>query len=129
MLYIVTIHINITAKVCSVHLTGTFGGTNHKLNNQDHDELFTCNYLLLGDTSWRELPITQLVSRQLPTVVAQLRSWVRSSGICGGQSGTGANFLQVLQFPLPILILPTASYSLIILSSMPHSLHSGNAMK
>jgi hypothetical protein len=30
------------------------------------------------------------------------------SGICGGQSGTGAGFIRVLRFPLPILIPPTA---------------------
>jgi hypothetical protein len=42
---------------------------------------------------------------RLPTTVA----WVRSCGICG-QSGTGAGFLGVLKFPLPI-IPPTAPHS------------------
>jgi hypothetical protein len=31
-------------------------------------------------------------------------AWVRSCGICGGQNGTGAGFVRVLQFPLPIRI-------------------------
>jgi hypothetical protein len=35
-------------------------------------------------------------------------------GICGGQNGTGAGFLRVFQFLLPILIPPNASYSSII---------------
>jgi hypothetical protein len=48
--------------------------------------------------------IVQAVSRRLPTVAARVRSQVRSRGICGGQSGTGASVLRVLWFPLPILI-------------------------
>jgi hypothetical protein len=31
--------------------------------------------------------------------------------ICGGQSGTGADFLRVLRFPLPIFIPPIAPQS------------------
>jgi trimethylamine:corrinoid methyltransferase-like protein len=34
-----------------------------------------------------------------------------SCGVCGGQSGARAGFLQVLRFPLPILIPPAAPYS------------------
>jgi hypothetical protein len=34
-----------------------------------------------------------------------------------GQNGTGAGFLRALWFPLPILIPPTATYSLILVSS------------
>jgi hypothetical protein len=51
--------------------------------------------------------LAQAISRWLPTAAARVRSQVRSCGICGGQSGTVAGFLQVLRFPLPILIPPT----------------------
>jgi hypothetical protein len=36
---------------------------------------------------------------------------IRSCGICDGQRGTGAGFLRVLRFPLPIVIPPTAPHS------------------
>jgi hypothetical protein len=48
---------------------------------------------------------------QLSTAAGQVRSQVRSCGICDGQSGTGANFLRVLRFPMAILIPPTAPHS------------------
>jgi hypothetical protein len=49
----------------------------------------------------------QAVSSWLPTAAAQV--W--SSGICGGQSGAGAGFLQVLQFPLSSFIPPNSPSS------------------
>jgi hypothetical protein len=59
--------------------------------------------------------IAQAISLRLPTaadrVRAQVRAQVRLCGICGGRSGTGAGFLRVLRFPLPILIPPTAPHS------------------
>jgi hypothetical protein len=51
--------------------------------------------------------IAQAVSRWLPTAAA--RVW--SNGIYGGQSGAGAGFLRVLQFPLPIFIPPNSPSS------------------
>jgi hypothetical protein len=54
--------------------------------------------------------IAQAVSRRHPTAAARVRAHVRSCGICG-QCGTGAGFLRVLRFPLPILIPPTAPHS------------------
>jgi hypothetical protein len=55
--------------------------------------------------------IAQAVSRWLPTAATRVRSWVWSSGICGGQSGPGAGFLRVLRFPLPNFIPPIAPQS------------------
>jgi hypothetical protein len=49
--------------------------------------------------------IAQAVSRWLPTAAVQVRARVWLSGICGGQSGSGADFLRVLRFPLPISIV------------------------
>jgi hypothetical protein len=46
--------------------------------------------------------VAQAVSRWLPTAAARVR--VRAAcGVCGGQSGTEADFLRVLRFPLPII--------------------------
>jgi hypothetical protein len=48
----------------------------------------------------------EAVSRWLPTAAAR----VRSCGICGRRSDTGAGFLRVLRFPLPIRIPPIAPH-------------------
>jgi hypothetical protein len=48
------------------------------------------------------LAVAQAVSRWLPTAVARVRVQA-ACGVCGGQSGTGAGFLRVLRFPLPII--------------------------
>jgi hypothetical protein len=46
--------------------------------------------------------VAQAVRRSLPTSATRVR--VRAAcGVCGGQSGTGAGFLRVLRFPLPII--------------------------
>jgi hypothetical protein len=55
--------------------------------------------------------IAQAVCRRFPTAAARVRAQVRSCGICGGQSGTGAGFLLVLRYPLPILIPSTTPHS------------------
>jgi hypothetical protein len=55
--------------------------------------------------------MAQAVSSRFLTAAARFRAQFRSCGICGGQSGTGAGFLRVLRFPLPILIPPTAPHS------------------
>jgi hypothetical protein len=42
------------------------------------------------------------VRHWLPTAAARVR--IRAAcGVCGGQTGTGAGFLRVLRFPLPII--------------------------
>jgi hypothetical protein len=54
--------------------------------------------------------IAEAVSRWLPTAAARVRAQVRLCGIYDGQSSTGAGFLRVLRFPLPILIPQTAPH-------------------
>jgi hypothetical protein len=55
--------------------------------------------------------VAQAVSRWVPTAAAWDR--VRAAcGVCGGQSGTGAGFLRVRRFPLPIIPpISPSSYS------------------
>jgi hypothetical protein len=56
----------------------------------------------------------QTVSGQLASSTARVRSKIRSRGICGGQSGTGAGFLRVLRFSQPIFIPSAAPHTLLI---------------
>jgi hypothetical protein len=68
-----------------------------------------------SECRWKRRPgraIAQAVSRRLPTAAARVRCQVTSCRICGGQSVTGADFLPVLRFTLPILIPPTVPRSL-----------------
>jgi hypothetical protein len=58
--------------------------------------------------SARATPIAQAVSRWLPTAEARVRARVRSSGICGGQSGDGTSFPGVLRSMLPICTPPNS---------------------
>jgi hypothetical protein len=62
-------------------------------------------------TDVRGRAIAQAISRRLLTAAARIRAQVMAYWICGGESGTGAGFLRVLRFPLPILIPATASHS------------------
>jgi hypothetical protein len=63
----------------------------------------------LGTNKARAL--AQAVSCRLFTAAARVPAQVRLFGICNGQSGTGAGFLRVFRFPLPILIPSTAPHS------------------
>jgi hypothetical protein len=104
-------------------------GAFHKETTSHHDRFsmhLSLGLLVLASRATRQpfpyqhmrgRTIAQAVSRRLPTAASRVRSQVRSCGNCGEQSGTGAGFLRVLRFPLPILILLTAPCSLIILSS------------
>jgi hypothetical protein len=54
--------------------------------------------------------IAQAVSRWLPTAGARVRVQA-VCGVCGGQCGTGAGFIRVLWFPLPVVIPPISPSS------------------
>jgi hypothetical protein len=74
---------------------------------------FLCPFLFKEIFSYHinwDCAIAQAVSRRVAMAAARVRSQVRSCRICGGQSGSGAGFLRVLRFPLPILIPPTAPH-------------------
>jgi hypothetical protein len=80
-----------------------------------HASITLASYSGLAFKSWPRdrlgRAIAQAVSCWLPTAVAWVQTRVWSSGICGGQSGTGAGFLRVLRFPLSIFIPPNSPSS------------------
>jgi hypothetical protein len=49
-----------------------------------------------------------LLNRWLPTAAVRVHAWIWLNGICGGRSGSEADFLRVLRFPLPIFIPPNS---------------------
>jgi hypothetical protein len=47
--------------------------------------------------------VAQTRTRRLPTAEALVPARTKSCGICRGHTGTGAGFLPVLRFPLPLI--------------------------
>jgi hypothetical protein len=58
--------------------------------------------------------LTQAVGRRLSTEAARIRARFKSCGMYGGQSGTGAGFLPVLRFPLPLIHCTNCSTTITI---------------
>jgi hypothetical protein len=105
-------HIPIGDILCLVVLRDTW--TLYRLYGTHVGTFALCDDSSIGQVilhTGRGRAIVQAVSRRLPTAAARDRSQVRICGNCGGQSGTGAGFLRVLRFPLPILIPPTTPHS------------------
>jgi hypothetical protein len=73
--------------------------------------------------------IVQAGRRWLPTAVALVRSQARPGVIYVGRNDTRAGSLRVHWFPPPILIPPTAPYSLIILTPTLYSLDTDSVVK
>jgi hypothetical protein len=84
------------------------GGICHFLHCRCLPQRWNCSlYLQTGGRA-----IAQAVSRWLPSAATRVRARVWSWGICGGQwCPTGAGFLRVLRFPLPVFIPPIAPQS------------------
>jgi hypothetical protein len=73
--------------------------------------------------------IAQAVSRQVPRAAARVRAQVTICGICGGQSDTGAGFILVLRFPLPLLFPPIAAQSSSVIRGWYNRPNSGRRTK
>jgi hypothetical protein len=73
--------------------------------------------------------LAQAVSFLLLTAAGRFRAQVKSCGVCSGQSSTGAGFLRVLRFPLPVLIPPNAPHSLSIIRGWYNRPISGRCTK
>jgi hypothetical protein len=56
------------------------------------------------ECSTKAMPQLRWLFAALPTASAWIRSQVRLCGLCCGRNGTGAGFLWVLRFPLPVII-------------------------
>jgi hypothetical protein len=56
--------------------------------------------LISQKASYETIPYTVSISDE------EVKSFMRISGICGGQSGAEEGFLRVLRFPLPVFIPP-----------------------
>jgi hypothetical protein len=78
---------------------------NFKVSNDKKKHFYTDHGVRLGRA------IAQAVSRWRTTAAARVQTRVWSSVIYGGQSGAGAGFLRVLQFPLLIFIPPNSPSS------------------
>jgi hypothetical protein len=75
---------------------------------------------LAGKLVHKNPPLVPILSQAVPlqnlppySVTIHFNIIIRSWGICGGQSGNEDGVLRVVLVPLPILIPPTAPYSLI----------------
>jgi hypothetical protein len=77
--------------------------------------------VILKRTAVGELCVVSWIRRLVAGLPLRLPCFgVSSCGICGGQSGTGTDFLQIFRFLVPIHI-PSSPHSLIILSSAQYS--------
>jgi hypothetical protein len=76
---------------------------------QIHADSGKCSSSSISSNS-KDHAVAQAVSSWLPTAAARVRARA-ACGVCGGQNGTGAGFLRVLRFPLPIIIPPISPSS------------------
>jgi hypothetical protein len=90
-----------------------------------HGEGQSSTVFIVPSLSGRD--IARAVSRWLPN--AKVRAQVTSYGICGGQTNTGVDFLQILPCPLPTIPVITPHLSTFIIRGWHNRPNSGRRTK
>jgi hypothetical protein len=80
-------------------------GANMTIVKRNNTGLFTSKSARVGKDNFMGRAMAQAVSRRSLTAGVRVRSRISPCGMCGGQSGTGTSFSQVLQF-FPVNFVP-----------------------
>jgi hypothetical protein len=101
-----------------MYITEVYSWGSHSCGHEDRTIILS-SFLVIGCLTFFSVEVRnkvgraviQAVNRWLPTAAVRVRDRAEHLGVCSGQSGTGADFLRVLLFPLPIIIPPVSPLS------------------